>query len=252
MIAMLPSRNFIDLTKKEQDAPIYRTMTAKRLLEIIQNKTLALVRPHKWNDPFENFLMNATGELPNGEKILFASRDKLYGQCWTFTKESEAHWRVYAPEGDGVKVKTTPIRLLSALYGAMGKFKAIQCFIGRVRYLRKKEVQDLLEDSRTLTSLVLDSTGRGQAQSLLFKRFPFSYEHEVRIIYHDVEGRNSTDIFSFPVDPLSLFDEIIFDPRMKYSDFRRFKNEFARLGFVKRMVKSKLYSIPDIAFKLTT
>ena len=42
-------------------------------------------------------------------------KENLYGQCWTKTRESDAMWRIYSPNKNGVRIMTTPRKLLTAL-----------------------------------------------------------------------------------------------------------------------------------------
>lgn len=84
----------------------------KRFNELYYNKENVLVNPRKWDDPFENFMIENAKYLFKGGRI-HTTRDSdcCFGQCWTLTKESDAIWRIYAPNKDGVKVKST-IRIL--------------------------------------------------------------------------------------------------------------------------------------------
>lgn len=58
------------------------------------------------------------------------------------------------------------------------------------------------------------------------------------------------DLFKFTVDPGSLFKEIIFDPRMNYVEFKKWKEKIKGLGYKGRIVKSNLYKIPDLKINL--
>lgn len=243
------THNFINLTDKQKDKPLFRVFTVNRLFEIFEENKLALVRPKKWDDPFENYMMNATGELETGELFSIGFREHFYGQCWSFTRESDALWRIYAPAKDGVRVASTPRKLLKALYAQGGKFQAINSFIGKVSYLKTKELLEFIGKPGYVQSLILDPSGIGQAQTLLFKRISFKHENEARLIYNSF-GKIKSDIFKFKVDPIDLFDDIVFDPRMDYKAFAKYKIRLRELGFKKRIVKSTLYRIPKLKFKL--
>lgn len=56
-------KNFINFRLMELDEPISRVFTVQRILEIFANNKNSLVHPIRWDDPFENFIMNASGEL---------------------------------------------------------------------------------------------------------------------------------------------------------------------------------------------
>lgn len=241
-------RNFLNLTEKEKDQPIYRIISVRRLFELFINRHNVLVKPKLWEDPFENFMMNSTGELEDGQLFSIGFREHFFGQCWTRTKESDAMWRIYSHNKDGAKISTTPRKLLNALYDSGGKLRDISCFIGKVNYYTTAQLQSLLQ-SKGL-SWMTDSSGVGQAQTLLFKRYPFEHENEVRIIYNS-QGSVNGDVFSFPIDPLKLIDDIVFDPRMEYKEFSNYKSQIRELGFAHKIVKSNLYKMPNLKFSFT-
>jgi Protein of unknown function (DUF2971) len=240
--------NYLNLKERDLDKPIYRVFSKKRLFEVFEHKKLVLVQPKLWDDPFENYIMNSTGELSDGKLFRVDFRENFYGQCWTLKKESDAIWRIYAPEKDGMKVKTTIRKLLTALHSKGGTFKDISSFIGKVEYYRKEELKKFLEDSKKISSMLTDTSGAGQASTLLFKRIAFSHEKEVRLIYYSRE-KLKTDKYFLDIDPVDLFDEITVDPRTKYSDFKSWKSQLRNLGYKKKMIRSLLYKTPDLKFK---
>lgn len=238
-------RNFINFSKKELDKKIYRVFTIQRLLEIFQEKKLALVRPYKWDDPFENYIMNSTGELEDGQLFSIGFKDHFYGQCWTMTRESDALWRIYAPEKNGVRLTSTPRKLLSALFSFnQDRFKTLTCFIGKVEYHTTARLTQILLNAN---ALMTDQSGIGQARSLLLKRKPFKHENEVRLIFNSL-GKIKNDVYKFDINPFELFTDMVFDPRMDYLLFKVFKEHFRKLGFKHRIVKSVLYKIPKFSF----
>ncbi len=192
--------------------------------------------------------MNSTGELNDGKLFKVDFREDFYGQCWTLKKESDAIWRIYAPDKDGIKVKTTIRKLLTALCDKGGVLKDISCFIGKVEYYKKNELKQFLEDSKTISSMLIDTSGVGQASSLLFKRLAFSHEKEIRLIYYSPKKLH-TDKYFLDVDPLNLFDEITVDPRTNYDDFKMWKGQLRSLGYRKKIILSLLYKAPDLKFK---
>ena len=241
--------NFINFKNEELDKSIYRVFTRQRFMQLFETRQLTLVRPKLWDDPFENFILNATGELEDGIKFQTAFREYFYGQCWTLKRESDAIWRIYSPDKDGVKAKTTIRKLFTALYSSAGKFQDLSCFIGKVQYSSTKKLLELLSDPNTMKANITDPTGRRQASTLLLKRIAFSHEREVRLIYESQRNIHS-DIFQFAIDPFELFDQIVFDPRMDYSNFKTDKNLLKSWGFKKSIVKSILYKVPELSFKM--
>jgi len=60
------NRNFLNIEEDQKDKLIFRVLSIKRLFELFNNKKNVLVKPKLWDDPFENFIMNSTGELEDG------------------------------------------------------------------------------------------------------------------------------------------------------------------------------------------
>jgi hypothetical protein len=241
--------NLIFLTEADLDKPLYRIFSFQRLEEIFQEKKLTLVKPGLWEDPFENFILNSTGYLPDGREFQIGFRDNFYGQCWSLTKESDAMWRIYSPEKNGVKVKTTIRKLFTPLFKVGGEHKKINgavynlsSFVGKVKYADTKTLVAMLKDRERMSGKIFDQTGWGQASSFFFKRVAFKHEKEVRLIYNS-QGENQFDTFKFDVNPSELFDEIVFDPRVSLSDYQEMKVKLLDWGYNKRVIQSGLYKL---------
>lgn len=234
----MPYRNFIALADTDITRPIYRVMPVACVLECISNRKLTLVRPKLWDDPFENFLLSAVVDIGRGQ---FASmqtiKESIYGQCWTLQAETDAIWRIYSPNKNGAKLRSTPKKLLDALMKANKQFGTIQCFIGRVSYLSEP---DLISKLQGLN--LLDSNGSGLAESLMYKREEFRHEDEVRLVFHPEKGAD--DLYEFDIDPNDLFDEIVLDPRMSDASYDAYKSAIQRSGFTGSVSKSGLYKVP--------
>jgi len=77
------------------NTPIYRIFTLQRGLDTIVGKKLTLVRPHLWDDPYENALYQRKMKTEQGDEVsVEALRNCLYGQCWTEDGNSDALWRI--------------------------------------------------------------------------------------------------------------------------------------------------------------
>ena len=99
--------NFINIQQYERNLPIYRIIAFDRLFEIFKNKKLTLVQPKLWDDPFENCILQGKFFFQGVGKVGVAYRTSFYGLCWTLHEETDAMWRIYAPNKDGIKIKTT-------------------------------------------------------------------------------------------------------------------------------------------------
>jgi hypothetical protein len=126
------NRNFLNIDEKQKDKSIFRVISIKKLFELFENKENVLVKPTLWDDPFENFIMNSTGELEDGQMFSIGFRDHFFGQCWTKTRESDAMWRIYSPDKKAVRIATTPRKLLRSLYDTSDEYRDIHCYIGGV------------------------------------------------------------------------------------------------------------------------
>lgn len=171
--------------------------------------------------------------------------EDLFAQCWTFHRETDAMWRIYSPESDGVRVKSYIQPLLEEMRKQAGIYALANCFAGKVEYMTKQKIKDVVLKERFINSVASDDTAFRRALTLLFKRREFSHEKEVRLI-HDCWEKSkirNDDLFDIDIDPNALFKSITFDPRIKYSEFKKLKSKVNDLGYRNRIYKSKLYSL---------
>lgn len=231
-------QNYINITSEEKENKIYRVMSVHKLVELFKTQQNTISRPHLWDDPFENYILKGRGKSRTGETFSFGMRDSVYGQCWTSIKESDAMWRIYSPDKNGVKIKTTIRKLFESLYNSdPPNNKDVSCFIGKVEYFSRREL-DLIKIN------ILDSTGAGIAKTLLIKRDAFSQEEEVRLIYIDQERKIQPNIFQYEVNPCELIEQIVFDPRMNEYLYDLYKDAFRRMHFTGHIIRSGLYKAP--------
>lgn len=228
-------RNYIEISDDELDANIYRIMSVSRLLQCFKDRHLTLVPPSNWDDPFENLLLKASIRVGKEDSALIAARDQVYGQCWTLHKETDAMWRIYSPEKMGVKVKVKIRNLLKVLQTAKPDMHELRCFIGIVSYVTQKALVKKLHEVD-----LFNTNGSGIAESLLYKRQEFSHEKEVRLIYTNGKG----PLVKVAIDPLELFEEIVFDPRMDDDLVTLYEDVLRKYSFKNRIAKSVLYQVP--------
>jgi hypothetical protein len=202
-----------------------------------------LVKPALWDDPFENFILTlAIQASPNPNSYIIA-KDGFYGQCWSMLKESDAMWRIYSPDKNGVKVRTTVGKLFDSLCGAQEKVEG-ECFIGKVSYKKDVELRKRLQNREWLSQEIINSTS--QATSLLFKRVEFEHEAEIRLLY--LSPFPATDnLFRYSLNPLEIFDEIQFDPRLSNGVYQAYKYYLEeKIGFHNPITQSELYKVPKV------
>jgi hypothetical protein len=198
------------------------------------------VHPKLWEDPFENFILNSVILTPDGTKAKVGFRDHVFGQCWSLHRETDLMWRAYSPNKDAVKLKTTIGQLLNSLYAHAGKHPTISCFIGKVRYLAKVDIPEVFSRAN-----ILDSTGKGIAETLLAKRWAFRGEKEIRLIYLHNDNDPITDVFSYKIDPNALFSEAVLDPRMDQDAANKWTIRVKDAGYNGSLSQSDLYKPPE-------
>jgi hypothetical protein len=239
-------KNVINMENKDLGSNIYRVMGLDRFYELFENKQNVLVRPSKWEDPFENFILNAPARLPDGTIVSFGFNNDFYGQCWTKLTSSDALWRIFSPDKTGVRVRTTAQRLLATLQAGLGEWANEQAYIGKVLYLSNKK---LVTFGNEVFRTGLNS--RALAETLLIKRVAFRHEREVRLLYLE-RDKTEKDIYAYPVDPHALIDQVMLDPRLPREVANFSKDEIRRrTGFKGSILHSQLYAPPkDMIFPI--
>lgn len=233
------NKNYLNLTDTELDSRIYRIMSLKHFFELFCNRENVLVRPSKWEDPFENFILNAKARLSDGTIVTFGFNNDSYGQCWTKLTSSDALWRNYSPDKTCVRVRTTVRKLLVSLQESLGEWAHEQAFIGRVLYLGDKK---LVEFGNGVFRDGLNS--RTLAETLLVKRVAFKHEREVRLLYFEKE-KGHKDLYGYAVDPHALIEQVMIDPRLSRSEANGTKSEIRkRTGYKGKILHSLLYAPP--------
>jgi hypothetical protein len=243
---------------------IYRTFTIERFLQVLQERKLFLVKPNMWSDPFENILRNTDVPILRGFAItLDRHYDEFYGQCWCYGRENGATWRLYAPGAKrGVRARSSIGVLAGALCSAGAGVRANSLYIGKVKYLPVRRIQQLLsnpEISGDIQQKVLRAIFQGtdafdripnpkgtvSALTLFVKRPEFSHEREVRIVYREHDRSRIVEcVRAFSVDPNELVHSVLVDPRSSLDEFRRVARDFVEAGYRGAVRQSTLYRIP--------
>jgi len=274
----------INLTQEKLNTPIFRIINFDRLTEILESKKNTLSRPENWDDPFENLLslVNVQGAYDMPIKTFGYY---IYAQCWTFSEENDLLWRVYSPERDGVRIRSTPLKLLNSLKKSstinsikqnpaileqwaiqteeeadyvetpdgdllpiletMTLEQVILPFIGRVEYLTVKGIW------KYLSRINEDSNFEDLIKSILIKREPFKNEEEVRFGVYNLYTLEPSFLkfgdgrFSYEFDINETFEEIVFDPRISKVKFEGLKNLIIKMGFNNPVLRSSIYDKPS-------
>lgn len=205
-------KNFIDISKNFKKRFIYRIIPLKHLYEIFESKKNILVKPKKWDDPFENFILQSTVQLSTGDLSSLQARDQFYGQCWTLQSSSDAMWRIYSKNKKSVRIRTTIQDLADSLAKSLGALSYLEAYIGKVKYLSSNR---LMQYAKRAYKTPTDPYFRMFAETLLIKRPAFRHEREIRLLFFSSDTNNQNeDIHSYEIDPHSLISQIMIDPRL--------------------------------------
>lgn len=221
---------------------VYRVFPFSRLIQVFVCEKLTLVNPELWDDPWENYLYQVplftAHELPISGKELIQNhsidlsekRNAVYAQCWTRVEESDAMWRIYSPNHDGVRVKTTAHKLYQSISEGQDP-----C-IGNVQYERVQEIHSQTDYFQAVEEGF-------SIDQLLIKRIAFEHEEEVRLI--DVDETINSKIKHYSIDPNEFFDELTFDSRLSEDLYEVNEKLFRdKLGFNGVINQSQLYAPP--------
>ena len=247
-------KNIIRILPTELDTPIYRVFTKHWLFEALKDSKNTLVKPKLWDDPFENFIFNSVAHTKSGTGVHFSTiRENYYGQCWTLSsEESDALWRIYSPNKDGFRIKSTIRKLFDTFYDTKHKWAMLAFFVGKIDYQKEIDIRRFFENPDNLEQFVFDTSGNGQVETLLIKRMEFKHENELRLIFsaHKDWYDISIDTYDFPIDINLHYEEILADPRMDNGDYNNVVRELKNLGYVNSIEKSNLYQIPNLNLRL--
>jgi hypothetical protein len=240
----------LNIDDSELDKKVYRIFSLERLLELFVTGRNTLVKPAQWDDVFENFILKSPVRLRSGEIIEYNFYDRMYGQCWTLDKASDAMWRIYSSDKNGIRVRTTIRKLIESLANAQPSLPEVRCCVGKVKYLSDKDLMGIANTTFDDSGIGVDAIFK----SLLVKRKAFKHENEVRALYQELDDdAYSRGLYRYTVDPHHLIDQIMIDPRRSYPDFKVLKKIIQKTaGFEGEIKRSLLYTLPkDITLNVT-
>lgn len=235
--------NFLNLTEKELDTPIYRIMKEEHVIRLFAEQRNVLSQIHNWKDKFENFQM-ALGGMLDGERFDFAFKNDFVGQCWTRHALSEAMWGIYANDASKrfLRIRSTPRKLLTALATAHPTMPQDTCFLGKVLYKTEKGLRSFLEDGGQMSISTV-----GFARALLLKRRAFKHENEVRLLYFgNAADCDDKGLYRYVVEPNDMITQIMADPNRDRTNWMKDKARLKKeTGFTGEIKRSKMYDPPN-------
>lgn len=233
----------------EDKKALYRVISIDRLIEILDKDKWAFVSPTMWNDPYEKAFIEAEYHhnrkkffLPikpirSGENMQYS----LFAMCWTETRESEAFWKTYTPNSDGVKITVWAKDLLAILK----KIRDYDVYIGKACYESFEDLYSFKGDDEYWKQLMSKTINETHLKLMLKKRIPFNYEKEVRIILVRRTPRiNSIAKVSIP-DSKKFIHSYRFDPRMGSYMFKILRDTLVSQYHLPSIIRqSRLYAKP--------
>ena len=230
------------------DTPIYQIIPVKYLIKIIRNKKLRFNNIlNSWEDPYELFLLKQDIAIEGYEKqnIYSDLREKYFGQCWSLNRDTDAMWRIYSPDKESVRIKTTVLKMINVLDQVRGMMWYGASF-GKVDYLDQNELIEWMD------TVLKEGSGRvlkAFSESLFMKRIEFAHEKEVRFIIDSplIEtNQNMNNIFldhiDMEINPYAFIEEIALDPRLTDEDFEDRKLLLSSITGKIPICKSNLYT----------
>jgi len=226
------------------DGDIYRVFSLGRFKQLLKTSQLGLVNPSMWDDPFENFFLKANVvESDSSVSSLENLYKSWYGQCWTYTRESDAIWRIYGGESkQGVRVKTNIRKLFSSFWNEADIHSRNKYYIGAVKYHSRNEIEELMRKTSFL-DVAIGGRNHVFAELLCVKRLEFAHEDEVRLLYNDLEGFEDGRVYNKIIKYNEVFEEVCIDPRIALEEYKLIKGELISLGCEIPITQSDLYRV---------
>jgi len=212
---------------------IYRYIDLSQFLSFIETKKTFLTKVSDWPDPWEL----PSNQIPiqrDGGKLeypLHSHMDDMYGQCWTLEGYSDALWRIYSQQNEGIMLQTS-----------VKKFKLME----KIKFGMVAPViyfDDLL---KTLNDIKEINWPQNFFIEGFLKRKAFEHEKEVRILTSNDKMCIGTRIKSckrieIDLNPIDFIEDVIIDPRASDWYVSTIKNYCKRAGFKFIPEKSDLY-----------
>jgi len=234
----------------DKDKLLYKVLSFDRIMEALEKERWAFVSPTLWNDPFEKAFLEAeykhSGKafsLPiKPVKKSDGLNYNLFASCFTETPESEAFWKTYSPNGDGIRVTFNA----SDLKAKLSNLRDYDVYIGKAVYENYDKLYKFKQDANFWRKLQSQKVNSTHLELMLKKRLPFAYENEVRVLLLRKDSMTKS-VAKVKISNLkNLIKAVKLDPRMGIYMSKMIKEAFSNKGFDKTVVrKSRLYSKPN-------
>ncbi len=240
------------------EMPIYRIFPLWFFEELLRFKRLTFVSPKSWEDPYEiigdAIAVSYVEDGTYKQDIINQELPPVFAQCWSATPESDTLLRAYSrvvkdphskrntcPKDEGVRVKTTPRKLMYSLLSNTPSMLCGTWFMGAVNYLDRQSLFNDIGNTIRDNGLKVYSNPNYRAKLLLLKREAFSHENELRVLFIQRDIQPTRPLLQVQIDPNTLFDEVSFDPRLDEFERREREDVVRNLGFTGIINNNDLY-----------
>lgn len=214
----------------EESTKLYKYMSLAQFLSWVETNKTHLTNINSWPDKWEAALYKMPHIIKDrqAKQSLAKLYRQMYGQSWSLNPESDALWRIYSPQQEGVLIQTRANRfkqLNQINYGLLGKVK----YYADLTELKK--IADTMNEY-------------GGLSGGLLKRAAFKYENEVRLItlaQHIPTVKAEGSYINIELDPRGFIEQIIIDPRASRWVVETIIRYCRRAGFAIIPQRSDLY-----------
>lgn len=217
----------------EEHTRLYRYMPLSQFIAFIEKRQITLSQVISWEDTWEAPSRKIPTKNPDGtlEYPIYSIEEDWFGQCWSLNGQSDAMWRIYSPDKQGILIDTT-----------VEKFKLIT----DIKYGMLAPV--IYYDD--LTEILLNTASFHHYKHFVngyLKRKAFDHEHEARLItINNIPGlgkkhKNVTHI-QVDLNPNEFIEGITIDPRASEWYVTTIQKYCNNRGFTIIPQKSNLYS----------
>jgi hypothetical protein len=236
----------IDVTPESM---LYRFMPFQRLLGMIKAQEMYVGNTAAWEDSYENFLAKANFYFQGNRMSYKGYIGNYFGQSWTNCPESDALWRIYSPDKNGVRISVNAGHLNTICLQAdlASSFRSVTV-IRKVTYMETKEVHTWMQEvcQKFMPNMA------DLKESLFIKRRAFMHEQEIRLLIQRQrkdENEKPEQFLLIPVDTNQLIDEVLFDPRLPKPDVELNIHILKAMGYSGKTGQSSLYGDIDFEYR---
>ena len=216
----------------EEKCQIFRIFQLPYQLADISDSKFTLVNLAKYNDRYENPLLNKVFIDETGDPLtLNEIAGHSYVSPWTFDPiENPYSWPLYTRSCLGIRIKSTVGKIMHEMLNLDNPFCMFHFYAGLVDYFEQKDIDNWLSECHYTD--FLDSLGQLSVSSLMALRNRFSDEKEIRFVFRLIPANTKNpfiknhviirdNLCKHPINWTSVIDEIVLDPLIKDEEFEK-------------------------------